>query len=107
MRHFYDVNDLLISFAVFAVIPLLLAAVFRSYLAAARFKRAGLLRPSEVLPLYFPGIISGISEREARPRRTHDILPASVLFLPSLCAHSTRVSAVCDGNHWSRRCPVS
>jgi hypothetical protein len=63
LRYFYDVNDLLFSFAVFAVIPLLLAAVFRCYFAAAGFKKPEFLRPSEVLPLYFPVIISGISER--------------------------------------------
>jgi hypothetical protein len=62
VRYFYDVNDLLFSFAVFAVIPLLLAAVFRCYLAAGGFKKPEFLRPGEDPPLYFPGIISGISE---------------------------------------------
>jgi hypothetical protein len=52
---------LLSSFAVFAVIPLLLVAVFRCYLVAAGFKKPEFLRPGEVPPLYFPGIISGIS----------------------------------------------
>ena len=62
MRHFYDVNDLLISFVVFAVIPLLLAAVFRCYLAAGGLKKLEFLGPGEDPPLYFLGIISGISE---------------------------------------------
>jgi hypothetical protein len=50
---------LLISFA---VILLLLAAVFRCYLAAGGFKKPEFLRPGEDPPLYFPGIITGISE---------------------------------------------
>jgi hypothetical protein len=53
---------LLLSFDVFAVIPLLLAAVFRCYLVGEGFKTPEFLRPGEVRLLYFPGIISGISE---------------------------------------------
>jgi hypothetical protein len=64
MRSFYEVSDLLLSFAVFAVIPLLLPAVFRCYFATVGFKKPEFLPLSEVLPLYFPGIISGISERD-------------------------------------------
>jgi hypothetical protein len=50
---------LLISFA---VILLLLAAVFRCYLAAGGFKEPEFLRPGEDPALYFAGIITGISE---------------------------------------------
>ena len=53
MRYFYDVSGLLFSFA---VIPLLLATVFRCYFAAVGFKKPEFLRPSEVLPLYFPAL---------------------------------------------------
>jgi hypothetical protein len=66
VRYFYEVSDLLYSFAVFAVIPLLLAAVFRCYFTAASFEKPEFLPPSEILPLYFPGFISGISGRGHR-----------------------------------------
>jgi hypothetical protein len=48
VRYFYDLNDLLFSFA---VILLLLAAVFRCYLAAGGFKKPEFLRTGEVPPL--------------------------------------------------------
>ena len=70
MRYFYDVNDLLFSLTVFAVVLLLLTAVFRCYLAAGGFKKPEFLRPGEDPPLHFPGIISGISkcgDRRTRP----------------------------------------
>jgi hypothetical protein len=59
MRYFYEVSGLLFA----SLFSLLLAAVFRCYFATAGFKSPGFLRPSEIMPLYFPGIISGISER--------------------------------------------
>lgn len=49
--------------AVFAVLPLFSPAVFRCYFATEVFKKSGFLRPGAVMPLYFSGIISGISER--------------------------------------------
>ena len=53
-----------------AVIPLL----FRCYLTAAGFKKPEFLRPSEALPLYFSGIISGISERgHPRSKSARDV----------------------------------
>jgi len=58
-----------------AVIPLLSPAVFRCYFAFARLKTSGFLRPTEALPLYFPGIISGISERRGRDRGSAGAAP--------------------------------
>ena len=68
LRDIHNAGDLLFSFAVFAAFPLLFAAVVRCYFALARFKKPGFLRQREVPPLYFPGIISGISERRGRDR---------------------------------------
>jgi hypothetical protein len=59
---FYEVSDLLYSFAVFAVI----GRCFRCYFTAASFEKPEFLPPSEILPLYFPGFISGISGRGHR-----------------------------------------
>jgi hypothetical protein len=50
---------LLFSFAVFAVI----ARCFSLFFCTVGFKKSEFLRLSEVPPLYFPGFISGISER--------------------------------------------
>jgi len=61
-KYYYQISDLLFSFAVFAVISLLLPAVFRCSFATAGFKKPEFLRLSEVWQLYFPGFISGISE---------------------------------------------
>jgi hypothetical protein len=108
---------LLSSFAVFAVIPLLfrcysavipllLVAVFRCYLVAAGFKKPEFLRPGEVPPLYFPGIISGISERgHRRSNLARDRVALRGCGKNAL--HQGLLSAFCDGHHWSRRCPVS
>jgi hypothetical protein len=90
---------LLFSFDVFAVIPLLLAAVFRCYLVGEGFKTPEFLGPGEVPLLYFPGIISGISEHGHPRSRRRAIGCASLRCL----ALSERT----DGHHWSRRCPVS
>ena len=46
----------------FAVLPLLSTAVLRCYFAAVGRNEPGFLRLREVLPLYFSGIISEISE---------------------------------------------
>jgi hypothetical protein len=54
----------------FAVILLLSVAVLRCYLGAAGFKTLEFLWPGEVPPLYFPRIISGISERGHRRSRS-------------------------------------
>jgi len=56
-------------FAVFAVLPLLSAAVLCCYSVVVDLKKLGFLRLREVLPLYFPGIISEISERWRRRSR--------------------------------------
>jgi hypothetical protein len=47
----------------FAVSALLSLAVFRCYFGATARKKPEFLRPRAVVPLYFSGIISDISER--------------------------------------------
>jgi len=72
-----------------AVIPLLSPAVFRCYFAFARLKTSGFLRPTEALPLYFPGIISGISERRGRDRGFADAAPDRHLLIGKFARSSS------------------
>jgi hypothetical protein len=58
----------LLFFAVFAVLPLLSPAVFSLLFCGLRRQKPGFVRLREALPLYFPGIISGISEHRHRRR---------------------------------------
>jgi hypothetical protein len=62
----YNAGDFMFSFAVFRCFrrsSAVISRYFCCYFPVTGFKSPGFLRQREIPPLYFSGIISGISER--------------------------------------------